>query len=249
MSRALKVVFGTALLVAVAAAVLSKTLFNPFNFGPCDGHGPENGTWREYHENGKLRLVGTVKDCQWEGTVMRYYESGAIESSCGYMAGTRNGSAVYFTPEGIGWKQETYMAGVLVDFEIQDIEMGVRFIFMDDTLRRVSADGAGVMAFAHPRTMSGNDQPFVSLHGHDLVLRGAQDYYIINADLGIELNLRDSLLKYIPSAYHEKVDFSGNKFSFLWHRNIAADTLRVKVFYDADEHQSNGKTWMSQYPI
>lgn len=247
----MKVAVGIALLavVCVVGGVASTILFNPFDFGECDGNGPADGARLEYYDNGNVRVEGTVKDCRWDGVVTHSYASGGIESRCTYAAGFKNGPAVYFSPNGAEYKHENYLAGALLDFVVQDTVGRATFSFRGDTLMRASADGELAVAFGRPHTMRGNDEPFVSLYKDKLVLRGAQDFYIINAELGIELNLRDTLLKYIPSAYEEKVDVSGNRHTFLWHRTITDDLLSVRVFYDMDEHQSGGKIWDVQYVL
>ena len=63
------------------------------------------------------------------------------------------------------------------------------------------------------------------------------------------MSLRDTLVKFIPTAYVEKIDNSGNKHNFLWHRDMSEDTLKVKVFYDGDLNQSMHKIWKRTYLI
>ena len=72
----------------------------------------------------------------------------------------------------------------------------------------------------------------------------------MNSRLEVTMDLRDTLMKYIPTAYDKKVDVSGNIHDFLWHRRIKGeDSLELKVFYDGNEHMSNHKTWERKYKI
>ena len=113
----------------------------------------------------------------------------------------------------------------------------------------MTAGQTNFILFNKPTTMSRVDEPFTSLHNGKLLMRGKHDFYVVDKELKIEMNLRDTLLKYIPTAYDEKTDVSGNKHTFLWHRDISGDTLKVKVFYDGDEHQSYQKIWEVTYML
>ncbi len=240
------VLFGA---LGLFALYVATWFLNPFDFGPCDGSGPANGTRRHLRANGTLEWEGTVKDCLWDGSVSHYQETGRVESVCGYRAGKKHGTALYFTPEGEPYKRERYVDGSLTEFEIRDLEAEAWYILKHDTLQRFSDEGTRATAFTRPCAMRGYDVPFVSVHAHKLVLRGAQDLYLINTDLGVELDLRDTLMNYISSAYTERVDISGNHFTFQWHRDIVQDRLLVKVWYDADQHQSGGKVWERAFSL
>ena len=222
-------------------------IFNPFDFGPCDGNGPQNGERKYYYSNGSLQTIGIVKNCLWQGLVINYSNSGDLESIANYKDGMRSGLTEYFTKETLKWREEDFINDSLIEFQISDLSDGSTFHFKRDTLKFASSNKINFVFFAQPIVMSGNDEPFTSIRGGKLLMRGNQDFYVVNKMLLIEMNLRDTLMKYIPSAYNENTDKSGNKYSFLWHRDICGDTLKVKVFYDGDNHQSNFKTWEAFY--
>jgi hypothetical protein len=228
---------------------LVNVFFNPFDFGPCDGNGPRNGERKYYHDNGKLQTIGTVKDCLWDGLAKTFYDTGELESIANYKAGQRHGLTEYFTKDSIKWRQENFIDGNLIDFQVTDLSDNSVFNFKHDTLSIQTVGQTDFVPFNKPLTMTGYDEPFTSLHHDKLLMRGKYDFYVVNKKLEIEMNLRDTLLKYIPTAYREKTDFSGNRHTFLWHRRISGDTLRVKVFYDGNEHQSNHKIWEVTYTL
>lgn len=245
--RKLIIISSIIVFAVVGLYFLRLLLFNPFDFGPCDGNGPANGERKYYHDNGKLQTIGTVKDCLWDGLAKTFYDTGELESIANYKAGQRHGLTEYFTKDSIKWRQENFVDGSLIDFQVTDLSDNSVFSFKNDTLRLLTAGKSNFVLFNKPTTMSGYDEPFTSLHNGKLLMRGGQDFYVVDKQLKIEMNLRDTLLKYIPAAYNEKTDFSGNRHTFLWHRRISGDTLRVKVFYDGNEHQSNHKIWERTY--
>lgn len=223
--------------------------FNPFDFGPCDGNGPPNGERKYYHDNGKLQTIGTVKNCLWDGLAKTFYDTGELESIANYKAGQRHGLTEYFTKDSIRWRQENFIDGRLIDFQVTDLTDQSVFSFKNDTLKLHTNGETNFVLFNKPTTMTGYDEPFTSLHNGKLVMRGNQDFYIVDKQLKIEMSLRDTLLKYIPTAYNEKTDFSGNKHTFYWHRAFFGDTLEVTVSYDADSFQSNAKVWARHFKL
>lgn len=226
---------------------LRLLFFNPFDFGPCDGNGPANGERKYHYDNRKLKTIGTVKDCLWDGLVKTFYETGELESNAYYKGGQRNGATEYFTKDSVKWRQENFIDGNLTDFKLTDLSDNSTFIFIADSLKYIAHEKTISILFNRPITMTGFDEPFTSLYNGKLLMRGEQDFYLINKKLEVEMSLRDTLAKYIPTAYLEKIDESGNKHNFLWHRNISGDTLKLKVFYDGDNHQSNHKIWERTY--
>jgi antitoxin component YwqK of YwqJK toxin-antitoxin module len=242
------VIIGILFLMVLSGTFLIKMNFYNSFLGPCDGHGPENGERTYYYDNGNPHKVGIVKNCSWNGKVTTYFKSGEIQSLSNFKEGQRHGLTEYFTRDSIKWRQENFSNGNLQSFALTDLSDNSTFTFSSNVLSLTGSRDTTVL-FNEPLTMSGYDEPFTSLHGDKLLLRGRHDFYIVNKKLEIELNLRDTLMKYIPTAYKEKTDQSGNKYTFLWHRRISGDTLNVKVFYDGDKMQSNHKTWERKYQI
>jgi len=245
--RKLIIISSIIVIAIIGLYFLRLLLFNPFDFGPCDGDGPPNGERKYYHDNGKLQMTGTVKNCLWDGLVKTFYETEELESIANYKAGQRQGLTEYFTKDSIKWRKENFVDGNLIDFQVTDLTDNSVFSFKNDSLRLLTAGKANFVLFNKPTTMSGYDEPFTSLHNGKLLMRGKQDFYVVDKHLKIEINLRDTLLKYIPTAYIEKTDFSGNRHTFSWHRSISGDTLSVKVFYGENEQQSNPKIWERTY--
>lgn len=235
------------LVFTIGATYVAFQLYDPFDFGPCDGNGPANGERAYYYENGKLKTSGKVKNCLWDGLVKEYFPSGKLKSTRLYDEGKRNGLTEYYTEDGVKWRQEDFFNGNLVQFNIVDLSDNSSFKFSHDTLRIISENQNNFVLFDRPTTMRGADEPFTSLHRGKLLVRGRHDFYVINKELRIEINLRDTLQKYIPSAYNERTDFSGNRYTFNWHRDIIRDTLHLKVYYDSDGNQSNAKVWEQAY--
>lgn len=228
---------------------LRHLFFDPLDLGQCDGNGPPNGERKYYHPNGQLHEVGSVKNCLWDGLVKTFYETGELERIARYQTGQKHGLTEYFTPDGIRWRAENFVNDSVIDFQVTDLADNSVFSFQNDTLRLLTASQKDFIVFSKPTTLYGNDEPFTGLQNGKLLMRGSQDFYLINKKLVIEMSLRDTLMKYIPSAYLEKIDESGNKHNFYWHRNISGDTLKLKVFYGGDNHQSNHKVWERTYPL
>jgi hypothetical protein len=228
---------------------LKMTLFNPFNFGPCDGDGPVNRQDTSYYNNGKIRYYGTVRNCVWEGEVKYFYKTGELEHTANFRQGSRQGLTEYYTRDGKKYRIENFNNGILGDFSIIDLLDSSIFNFANKRITVTNKNYRKQMTFDKSTTLYGFDEPFASLVNGQLLIRGRQDFYVIDKQLSIKLNLRDTLMKYIPSAYTERVDMSGNKYTFLWHRDILGDTLKVKVFYDADSSQSMAKIWEHAYSL
>jgi hypothetical protein len=219
----------------------------PFD-AECDGHGKANGHDVTYGYQGDPKFEGDVKDCLWQGRVTCTFASGIMDI-CNYDKGQKHGEDIYYDKSGQVFKTEIYDHGKITSFTYFDFTDHTRYNYHDTMLYCNTESGLHGIELNNKLEFSGNDDPFVLMHEDKLILRGSRDLFVINKKMEVQLNMRDTLMKYIPSAYTIKTDNSGNKFDFLWHRDIVNDTLHIKVFYDGDESQSNQKTWEHNYSL
>jgi hypothetical protein len=247
--KILKISIAVFCIVVVGFIFLKMTLLNPFNFGTCDGDGPPNREDTSYYGNLKIRYYGTVRKCMWEGEVKYFYETGELEHIANFQQGGRQGLTEYYTRDGKKYRIENFNGDILSDFTIIDLSDSSSFIFAHKKITITKKNYRKEMTFDKPTTLYGFDEPFERIVNGQLLISGREDFYVIDKQLNIKLNLRDTLRKYIPSAYTERIDASGNKYTFLWHRDILGDSLKVKVFYDADDHQSVSKIWVRSYVL
>jgi len=144
---------------------------------------------------------------------------------------------------------EKYDKGVLINFSITNLLDSCTFQFSNKNLSVKNKNYIKEILFDKTTTLYGFDEPFISIVKEQLQVRGKQDYYVIDKKLNIKLDLRDTLMKYIPSAYKEVVDNSGNHMTFNWHRDFYDDTLKIKVFYEYDKTGNHTKEWETLYII
>jgi antitoxin component YwqK of YwqJK toxin-antitoxin module len=52
---------------------------------------PKNGEWKEYYENGQLKIVGFYKDGKQEGEWKEYHENGQLKSVGSFKNGRQEG--------------------------------------------------------------------------------------------------------------------------------------------------------------
>jgi hypothetical protein len=238
------IILSSTIVVAIVGLYIGLVWFlNLFNSAPCDGNGPSNGERTYYYDDGKLMTLGSVKDCLWDGLVKTFYETGELKSNAYYKRGKRHGAADYFTKDNVMWRQENFVEGKLTDFQVTDLSDTSSFVFKSDSLKFSTPRRTIAIVFTRPTTLIGFDEPFTSIYNGKLLIRGEQDFYVINKNLEVEMSLRDTLIKYLPKAYLQKNDKSGTNPNFLWHRDISGDSLKLKVFYEGDMHQSNHKIW------
>jgi hypothetical protein len=230
--------------------LLSFTLiFTGCNNNTCEEDGkPANRQENEYYPNNKIRISRTIKNCRLEGDVIYFYENGKVEHIENYKAGLKSGTWKYYTEDEVEYQAESYRNDTLFKFSISDLA-DVEFSFDGKRLFLKNGTKQSQLIFDQPPTFYGHDRPFVSIYNNLLLMRGRQDYYAIDRNLKIRLNLRDTLIKYIPSAFEVKTDFSAHRFSFDWHRDVIKDSLKVKVFYGADSSRSSQKTWQQDFVL
>jgi hypothetical protein len=239
-------------LIGVIGFVIYFTVFlNPFDFGPCDGHGEPDRYEKIYYDNGQLEIEGQLKDCTWNGLVKTYYGTGELKSEELRENGRNHGESTFYYPNGEINKNEEYADGQLIWFKIYSKNQSIHYEYNKESLSLSINDNesASQVSFKDSLDLSGHDKPLTILLNDNLVLRGAKDFYVINSNLEVTLDLRDTLMRYIPTAYDKKIDVNGNIHDFLWHRRIVEDSLNLKVFYDGDEHMSMHKTWEKKYKI
>lgn len=227
--------------------ILTSTVFiyGCFSFDEyCEHGGLPNRQEIEYYPNKKIRMTGTIKNCYWDGEVKYYYESGQLEHIENYENGVRQGLFQHYTENGQVYRTENYLNDTLKQFTIINEADNSKYQF-----------GAGIITsnkinkpFEKPTTLFGNDRPLISLIDGNLHVRGRYDYYVLDKNLNIKLNLRDTLIKYIPSAYTSNVDESGNTHIFNWHRDLTNDSLSVKVFYEYKSGSST-KEWQRTFSV
>gem|GEM_PF-5515137 len=189
-------------------------------------------------------MAGTIKNCYWDGEVKYYYENGELEHVENYKGGIRHGLFQYHFKSGQVYKTENYINDTIKQFTALDEVGNSNYVFDSGII----AYNAITKPFHKPTTLFGNDHPLVSIIDGNLHLRGRYDYYVIDRALNVKLNLRDTLLKYIPSAYTPSVDESGNTHVFNWHRDITNDSLVVKVAYEYTSGSST-KEWQAAFLI
>jgi len=242
---------GVVLIGIIAIVMYFRFFLNPFDFGACDGHGEPDRYEEIYYDNGQLEIEGQIKDCTWHGLIKTYYESGELKSEEHRIEGRNHGKSTFYYPNGNIHKDEEYRDGELIRFKISSLNQNLHYEYVKKSqlLSIKDSTNSYQVHFGDSINLSGHDKPLTMLLSGYLILRGAKDFYVINSNLEVMMDLRDTLMKYIPSAYDKKVDVSGNIHDFLWHRRIQDDSLQLKVFYDGDEHMSMHKTWERKYKI
>ncbi|NOQ70444.1 MAG: hypothetical protein GQ574_00495 [Crocinitomix sp.] len=250
-TKHIKPLIGVVLLGIIGYVLYFALFFNPFDFGPCDGNGEPNRYKKVYYDNGRIELEGQLKNCVWHGLIKTHFETGALKSQEQRIEGRNHGISTFYYPNGKTYREEEYHKGELIRFKIFSPNSSLHYEYLksDRLLSVMDSANHSQIIFTDSLLLSGNDKPFIVLKGDNLILKAKKDYYLINSNLEIKIDLRDTLMKYIPSAYIKKVDFSGNIHDFLWHRRIENDSLSVKVFYDGDESQSMQKTWERKYKL
>jgi hypothetical protein len=239
-------------LIGVIGFVIYFTVFlNPFDFGHCDGHGEPDRYEKIYFDNGQLEMEGQLKDCTWNGLIKTYYKTGDLKSEELKENGRNHGESTFYYPNGEIYKNEQYVDGQLIWFKIYTMNQSIYYEYNKESqwLSINDHERASQVSFKDSLDLSGHDKPLTLLVNDNLVLRGKKDFYVINPKLDVTMDLRDTLIKYIPTAYDKKVDVSGNIHDFLWHRRINGDSLTLKVFYNGNEHMSNYQTWERKYKI
>lgn len=239
-------------LIGVIGFVIYFTVFlKSFDFGPCEGHGEPDRYEKIYYDNGQLEIEGQLKDCTWDGLIKTYYETGELKSKEIRERGRNHGKSTFYYPNGVVYKNEEYRNGELMWFEVFSQNQSLQYEYNKEsqTLSIKDSDSKTQVPFKDSLNLMGHDKPFVMVVIDNLILRGTKDFYVINPKLEVTMDLRDTLIKYIPTAYDKKVDVSGNIHDFPWHRRINGDSLYLKVFYDGNEHMSNHKTWERKYKI
>jgi len=244
-------VIGLAIIGVVGFVIYFTVFLNPFEFGPCDGYGEPDRFEKIYYDNGQLEIEGQLKDCTWNGLIKTYYETGELKSEELRENGRNHGESTFYYPNGEIYKNEEYAEGQLIWFKIYSKNQSIHYEYNRESqsLSINDNESESQASFKDSLDLSGHDKPSTILLNDNLVLRGRKDFYVINSNLEITLDLRDTLMRYIPTAYDKKIDVSGNIHEFLWHRRIVEDSLNLKVFYDGDEHMSMHKTWEKKYKI
>jgi hypothetical protein len=242
---------GLTLFVIVGFVIYYNFFLNPFDIGHCDGNGDPDRYEKIYFDNGQLKIEGQLEDCTWNGLIKTYYETGELKSEELRESGRNHGKSTFYYPNGKIYKNEKYSDGELIWFKIYSQNQSIQYEYKKESqsLSINDRESASQVSFKDSLDLIGHDKPLTLLLNDNLILRGTRDFYVINSDLEITLDLRDTLMKYIPTAYDKKVDINGNVHDFLWHRRINEDSLKLKVFYDGNEHMSNHKTWERKYKI
>ena len=74
------------------------------------------GTWRHWHENGKLRLIQEyTDDSRRTGLWIYYHDNGQIQSQLHYVDNQLNGKSEKYAPNGQLLASETYQNGIIID--------------------------------------------------------------------------------------------------------------------------------------
>ncbi len=63
-------------------------------------NGEPKGAWKQYHENGKLKLQKTFVDGLAEGEYSEFYDNGQLYYKCNYKKGKISGDVEYFDKDG-----------------------------------------------------------------------------------------------------------------------------------------------------
>lgn len=191
--------------------LLTVFLYSCFSFDSgCEDGGLANRQEIQYYPNKQVRITGTIKNCLWNGEVKYYYGSGKLEHIENYAEGVRQGLFEYYSNDGDISRTENYINDTLRNFMIINVADNSKYSLADSIIKYTYNDITRQKFFAGQTTLFGNDHPLISIIDGNLHLRGRYDYYIINKELKLELNLRDTLLQYIPSAYSSIKDNSGN---------------------------------------
>jgi hypothetical protein len=141
-----------------------------------------------------------------------YYETGELKSEELRESGRNHGKSTFYYPNGKIYKNEKYSDGELIWFKIYSQNQSIQYEYKKESqsLSINDRESASQVSFKDSLDLIGHDKPLTLLLNDNLILRGTRDFYVINSDLEITLDLRDTLMKYIPTAYDKKVDINGN---------------------------------------
>lgn len=79
--------------------IATETLDENAKFVSLTGNIPDR-TFTEYHENGKVKTVKTMKNGKPEGVVLSYYNDGTLQIRANYTQGLKNGLFTFYSPSG-----------------------------------------------------------------------------------------------------------------------------------------------------
>lgn len=79
--------------------------------GKMDDQGREQGEWKEFYENGKLRAIGNYVDGKREGIWKFSHENDSLEQIGKFVKGKPEGEWKWFYPSGALRREENYKAG------------------------------------------------------------------------------------------------------------------------------------------
>ncbi len=242
--------FGLILTGLVAFSIYPYVFFKPFDFGPCNGNGKPNRYEKMFYDNGQLEIEGQIINCAWHGLLKTYYETGELKSGEQRFEGKNHGTSKYFHLNGNINREEEYQKGELIKFKIYPPDLTLHYEFsISDRVLSVSDSINKSQIIFSDSLFFGQERPLVMLNGDDLILRAEKDFYLINSKLEVIIDLRDTLMKYIPFAYSKKVDNNGNIHDFTWRRRIENDSLHLRVFYKEIDHPSITKIWKRKYKL
>ena len=73
-----------------------KDKFSEYNYYEKDGEEVLHGLFKEYYEDGKIRIEYNYKNDEFNGLCKRYDEDGELESEYNYKDGKRHGLFKYY---------------------------------------------------------------------------------------------------------------------------------------------------------
>jgi len=107
------------LLLVLAALASAGTIEKKFPDGTLrlkydiDEKGDRDGTYEEYHPNGKMKIKAVYKDDKLEGPYKSYHENGKLHINAAYKDGELSGLYVEETEQGLKKLTATYKEGKL----------------------------------------------------------------------------------------------------------------------------------------
>lgn len=194
----------------------------------CDDGGSVNGKRILYYATGEIRTSGAVANCLWDGRVVNYYVSGSISSVVVYRDGVKNGRALYYDEEAFVYKEEDYRNDTLIEFLVRNKRDDLNYLYQREANSLLLIDNKNnevisSFPFESSVVFEGNDLPFVELYKNDLLIKAKRDFIVFNNQLGVKVNLRDSIESRCPDLFVEDGEF-------LWNRSFKGDSIESTVY-------------------
>ncbi len=112
----------------------SVVKYNINNLDKYWENGIENGVWRQYHENNKVKIEMRIENGKRNSVYYKYYQSGRFEIKGKYKDDSMHGTWEYYNKSGKLLKKIEYIDGVAENQKELDAEQ-------DEYLRKLEENG------------------------------------------------------------------------------------------------------------